>query len=295
MSNQHIKRVYNSLHEIIHQIETKPYHKLVEDELQRHSFTGNFSFTETHSLKDALVLAKQGWKKGRDIISKLTKEHEDAFVKLFPKQDFEIQLQASEAGEIVNVDAAIQNLPESMFHFHTDEEKMRKLAAGKMQRILISGSLPFYIKADTVFNRGAIVSSMINIMELYGFRTELWICWPIEAYGTFVKYYVRIKRFDGDLDLGLLAFATCHPSMTRRIMFAMLEQETEHDWVIWEYVNKNYGTVIDLNEEEILNFGGGLAGYGNIYFESLFGNQGFTDLLNNTKVKIQQHFTSIKI
>lgn len=298
-----IKRVYHSLTEVIKQIETKPYNKLYNNKDDYNQFNyikashrKDFDFTQTESLTEALNIAKLGWKKGKDIIEKLTKEHEDAFVKLFPRQDFDMQLQSSETGEIVNVEAAIQNLPENMFTFYQDEEKLRKLQSGKLQRIIISGEIPWYIDSDTIFNRGSIISSMIHIMELYGFRTELWLCHIREGHynsNEFVKYFYRIKSFDSNLDLGLLAFVSAHPSMIRRINFALLEQEENND-VINHICQSSYGHCKDLSEEEIKEFGGGLN-YGNIYFEMLHDNKTFIKLLEETKVKIQQHFTSIKI
>lgn len=291
-----IKRIYNSLTEVIKQIETKPYNKLYNNNRNycKHSEAKNFEFTQTESLKNALDLAKLGWKKGKDIIEKLTKEHEDAFVKLFPRQDFDLQLQSGIFGEIVNVEAAIQNLPENMFTFHQDEEKLRKLQNGKLQRIIISGEIPFYINADTIFNRGSIISSMIHIMELYGFRTELWLCHVRKGnYNEYVKYFYKLKNFDGDLDLGLLAFVSAHPSMIRRINFALLEQEENKD-VINNICERHYGHCKDLSDIEIKEFGGGLN-YGNIYFEMLHDNKDFKRLLEETKVKIQEHFTTIKI
>lgn len=292
-----IKRTYNSLTEVIKQIETKPYNKLFTNynHYLKRSDAKNFEFTQSESLVDALNILKAGWKKGKDIIEKLTKEHEDAFVKLFPRQDFDLQLQPEISGEIVNVEATIMNLPENMLSFHQDEEKLRKLQSGKLQRIIISGEIPHHIDADTIFNRGAIISSMINIMELYGFRTELWLCHIRTGFNKneSVQYFYKIKPFDNNLDLGLLAFVSAHPSMIRRINFALLEQE-ENDDVINNICRNCYGLCTDLNEKEIKEFGGDLN-YGNIYFEKLSNNKPFVNLLEETKVKIQQHFTSIKI
>ena len=70
-----IKRTYNSLTEVIKQIETKPYNKLFinYNHYLKYSDAKNFEFTQSESLVDALNILKTGWKKGKDIIEKLTK------------------------------------------------------------------------------------------------------------------------------------------------------------------------------------------------------------------------------
>lgn len=286
-----IQHKYDSLTKLLKQLKSKPYNKLLD---RRASQQINFEFTQTENFEEAISIAESGWKKGKDIISKLTKEHENSFIKLFPKQDFDIQLQPSESGEIVNVNAAIQNLPESMFHFYQDEEKLKKLQCGKMQRIIVCIACSANIDSDTIFNRGAIISSMINIMELYGFRTELWIYHGAISFNRIdtIEHFTKIKSFDKDLDLGLLAFTTTHPSYLRRLIFALDEQE--NDEVIKSICKMGYGYPINLSDNKIKNFGGDLV-YGNIYFEKLDYNKKFVDLLKDTKTKIEEHFTKIKI
>ena len=292
-----ITRTFDSLEQALVKIETEPYNKDLLSANSRSSVTGDFEFTQTNSLPEAIALARNGWPLGNEIISKLTKEHSEMFIKLFPKQDWAIQLLPDVAGETINMDAVLTGQPETMMHFDVDQEKLQKNQAGKMQRIIIDTEFPWFIKPDTIFNRGAIVCSMINTMELSGFRTELWVTncrHSINAdVNSRVTYYYKIKSFDEDLNLNKLSFVACHPSMLRRIQFALLEQEP-YDYIPAAYIYSGYGVPADITKEEIEKFGGELQ-YGNIYFEKLDDNRDFATLLADTKVKIEKHFSTIKI
>lgn len=289
-----LKRIYKSLEEALKQIEDQSkYHPNLKDPFHRQSVTGAYSFTETKSIEEAIDLARYGWPKGKEIIKKLTKDHENLFHKLFPSQDFDIKITNDHEGEVVNMDNYLSGQPEDMMTFGQDEERIKKLSSGKMQRIIVYADIAAYISTDAVFNRGAIISSMINIMELYGFRTELWAYQSSYIGDNHSAYIFKLKNFDEDLDLNKLSFVFCHPSMTRRIQFALLEQEENgHFWV-----SHNYGYPKDISSDKILSEFGSkeTLNYGNIYFECLTCNKTFKQLLDGTELKLKEHFTSIKI
>lgn len=299
-----IKRIYNSLEQCLKQIETKPFNEKLQS-YDRASITGDYTFTETKNLEEAISLARYGWPKGRDIIKELSIKHESIFHKIFPQQDFELKINSSEEGEVVNMDNYLSGQPDDMLSYGQDEERIKKLANAKMQRIIISGEISCNVAADTIFNRGCIISSMINIMEIYGFRTELWLC-HVRKGGSFyrnkgiehwIKYFYKLKNFDEDLNLNNLAFAACHPSMIRRLNFALLEQEEDNNDLIPYFIHNAYGRCCDLSSDEIsYEFGSKeFNNYGNIYFEWIGHNKTFKQLLEETEIKIKEHFTSIKI
>lgn len=294
-----IKRVYNSLEHCLKQVENKDLYSKILKNNQRASITGDYTFTETKNLEEAISLCRFGWPKGKDIIKDLSIKHENIFHKIFPQQDFELKITSSEEGEIVNMDNYLSGQPDDMMSYGQDEDKIRKLANAKMQRIIVLGNYSSGISADTIFNRGCIIASMINIMEIYGFRTELWVCRKVLdlGYKHTAKYFFRLKNFDEDLNLNNLSFAICHPSFLRRLCFAIMEQEESNE-IIRDFVNHGgYGMPTDLDSNEILNEFGSLDfnNYGNIYFEKINGNKTFKQLLDETEVKIKEHFTTIKV
>jgi len=296
LKNQKIT-IFDSVEEALRKIETSQYNPHIPEANRISNQEHSVVFTQTRSLKEAICLARTGWDKGENIITALTKQYFDAFNKLFPQQDWSKNLNPDVAGEVINMEAVLSNQPETMLHFQDDYEKTQKLSSAKMQRIIVNIAVNSNINSDSIFNRGSIVTSMINCMELSGFRTELWICdftATIRTNNPYqCKYYFRIKSFDEDLNLKKFSFAVCHPSMLRRVCFALYEQEPE-DEILHGMVNKSYGTSINMTPDEIKNFAGELQ-YGNIYFELLDHNMNFNQLLVHTKTKIRDHFLSIKV
>lgn len=301
----HNKTTYfQSLSEIVQRLKTqKRNNALHVYECHSLKVDGSFNaFSQTKTIEEAFTLATFGWKEGRNIITKLTKEYNDVILKLFPTQEWSTILNPSISGEIVNIEAALTNQPETMLHFAEDEEKVQLLSSGKMQRIIVNAGFTSAINVDTIFNRGAIIGCIINSMELAGFRTELYMTHPrVGDWGNGdirVTYNTKIKSFNEDLDLGLLAFCLCHPSVNRRLIFGLLEQERE-DWIIDKIVHCNYGRSSDLfSEDEIINFCsafGANFSYGNIYFNIIKCNRPFEELLTEAKRVVQKHFTQIII
>jgi len=89
-----------------------------------------------------------------------------------------------------------------------------------------------YVSANTVLARGATVCAIIDILEMKGYSVELlldeWISGYANGRSMVWGTQARAKGFEDQLDPSRLAFFLAHPSMLRRVQFAV--QEHLPDW-----------------------------------------------------------------
>lgn len=106
-------------------------------------------------------------------------------------------------------------------------------ASGKVVRIAVNLCTSSAIGPETIERRGAAVLSLVNGLEKAGKRVEVIGVYsgvsetgrklPLEKTST-LQLTFTIKAANARVNLPSLAFALAHPSMLRRILFAVREQ-----------------------------------------------------------------------
>jgi len=294
-------KTYVSLFDSYNELITKAISGEANDNLSSSSLesrNGNLSFTGTRSWADCLSMINAGWPEGRDTVYRFTQEYGAIWAKFFPNKDYSDVLKPDITGSVPNIAAYIAGEPECMFEFFRDEEQERLIAGCKLQRIIICGNASAYIKAEVIYQFGSLIAALVNSMEMAGFSVELWIVWKSKRDNQQVEYFCPLKKFQERLDIDKLAFSLAHPSMLRRIIFSLIEQE--NDSVVNSFILSGlggYGSPVNLDREEIMKFGtegGGPAMiHGNMYFKFVDGNYNLEQLANNCTCVVKEHYKEV--
>ncbi len=106
------------------------------------------------------------------------------------------------------------------------------------------------VDAETLFNRGAVVCALIDILEHNKIRVELNIM-ELSRYSSGVhQFRVVMKRASDMLDLDRMAFALCNAATPRRLFFSALEQHVPN-------LDSHYGHPMSMSEEGAINLDAG--------------------------------------
>jgi len=126
-------------------------------------------------------------------------------------------------------------------------------------QIYVNISYPAYTKITAIYNRGAIILSIIDALEKAGYAVEL-ITFSCSYYCDEIHLsYFNIKEESANLNLKRAYFPLCHASFFRRLIFRLMEITPVKE--NWEY--GNYGRrleyyelidLLDLDEEHSIIF-----------------------------------------
>ena len=109
--------------------------------------------------------------------------------------------------------------------------------------------------AETIRTESVKVLQLVNRLEKQGYRVNLNVIFGSEKRNTVVTK-VRIKSSSQKLNIKQTAFPLVHPSMLRRIIFAVWERSEECSYGGFEYgygrVCNNYALSKTLNKGEYL-------------------------------------------
>lgn len=287
---------FNSIYELAHKAVTESANEeLRPTELQ--SRTGS-EIGGTSTIEEAYELLRDGWQAGETIINNATTKYSEVFTKWFPKQDFSQCFVKSNSGGTVNIEAAINGEPEQMLEVVTDESTIKASQRGKLQRIIVNCDCSGRITPATILSRGAIISALVNTLELAAFDTEVIVAFRCMGSNDIdLTYYATVKAFGSPLILSDLAFALAHPAMLRRFIFSLNEQEKGLA-IATSLIRNGYGRTADLSPEQILHYGtetGVSLGYGNLYFSVITNNYSPKEMIDNCAQIVEQHFTKISL
>ena len=179
----------------------------------------SYGFTLTHSLDQAIGLARKGWSKGaekaREYSGRVSETIQTQHVNRGTwKKTF--------TGGAVRVPAYLQGRPDCFLRY-------KQVRETKFITLVFVGGASGGVDTDTMITKGALVASTVDLLEARNIRVKV-----ILAYGSahgFVndpssnvgEVYVTLKEHNESVDLDRLAFWLAHPSAMRRIRFAFYE------------------------------------------------------------------------
>ena len=144
---------------------------------------------------------------------------------------------ANVVGVVPNVPNFIKGLPTSMIDYQPVTKKYR------IVRIYYNRGAASQVSTDQLAEFGVYFSSLINGLELAGYRIELWVgslCINLQD-KIYSGWRVRLKKAQEPLNLYRLAFSLVNPSFLRRIDFAICEREPR----LTDITNQSYGRIIE--------------------------------------------------
>ena len=186
----------------------------VEGPRESHKF-GWWSGTPTFA--EAVDFARNGWKDGVNRAAKIAEPLIDLVASQLCRDEYRYDF----TGIDFDMTRVLENDPESWIQ----HESVNVKAPGKILRIVCNCFVSSGISESVIIARGAVIAALIQLLERGGFRVQfdLVCAGKLRKYVTPQETWCTIKAPDQDLDLSRLIFAVAHPSMFRRIMFAIAE------------------------------------------------------------------------
>ena len=264
-------RVFNSFDELMTYAEgpsTLPeYSRASRRQGERHFFG-------TQDFQTAMNQARYGWPDGLKAIQKLVEQIKNMVAQ---KAQLKSETFYSTSGACVDVGRYVSGEPEDMLEFEMSES-----AGKKIFTVTLNVSASACVDAQTLYNRGAAVIALVDLLERGGFSCEIMAIDVRERSGKLVVVRAPIKTAGYQLDQDRVAFAVASPSFLRRLLFSVNERETPA--VISEFGFHNSGGYgmpsnlpADLSDEER-----------GVYLPSLYGQCEFSSQEGAMKWVIQE-------
>lgn len=219
---------FDSIYEFVEYLTTVPIKKNIFKNPS--SISGSYDFCKTENFDEAIELIKYGYHEDFDKLmeSKLKLEK---YIKLSNKRNKQYNFYV---GYVPDVKAYLEGSPLSMINRNNNSRK----------KIDVYMNSSFYenTSSKAIFNRGAIVLTLIEILESLGFSVDLHL-FEMSTEGNEMHFSNFILKNESErLNPQKLYFPLCHPSWIRRLNFRLIEQTPDitSSWV------DNYGIPSDL-------------------------------------------------
>lgn len=234
---------FDYIYEFINYITTTP----IKEEIfsKPDSIYGDYDFCKTQNFEEALNLLKFGYHKDFDKLTKLMIDLEK-YIKLSRDRNKQFN---DYVGYVPDVKAYLEGNPLSMFNKKNDIKK-------KID-VYMNISYSLSTSQNQIYNRGAIVLSLIELLESLGYNVDFHL-FNMSERGRHIHYVEFLfKRENERLNPQKLYFPLCHPSFLRRLIFRLKEVTPDITYE-WKY---GYGSpselktidkIIDLNDNDII-------------------------------------------
>lgn len=239
---------FESMSEMLTYIETKPV--LTEGTSDKNSY----SFCHSNNLAEAISLV-EGWQEGEEQVARMSAPVVDLISSKIERNDIVYDVE----GMGIDVAKYVEGEPEcwqSYVATHVEGQGQRIL------RLVVNGATSSGIYADEMIKRGSFITATVDCLERAGFNVEVWYvmgCLGDSKIHTDIN--VKIKESNQPIDLARLAFALGHPSMLRRLLFAVLERtpDSHVDAVV------GYGRPADNSMEKTADVAFPMHYYGEVF------------------------------
>lgn len=197
-----------------------------DEGLEKYSSHGEssdkYDFTKTHNFADAVHLARYGWEEGLKKLDYYEEMADKDYASKIADNVWDVENQVT--GSYVDVASYLQGIPECMCDFVSKR-------TNNFADVIVNPTISAFVKTGTIIKRGREIIKLVDALEKRHIKTRVSLIQVVKNAGGYDDGYyilhITCKDYNDLLDQNRLAFALAHPSMTRRIMFAMQEQETD--------------------------------------------------------------------
>lgn len=232
---------FNSINEVV---KYNREHEHTKEFMHRHGSTNASDFyckfTRTNSYEEAEDLLLHGWD---EMAKELNNELNKIKINSLGNKNRTVY---SVAGFQCSVPRYLQGIPTNMIS--TKQIKTKQ----KVINITKDFGYASVVKAETIKKESIKVLKLIRDLESNGYRVNLNIAFVSQVYEINKPPYkvcisIRIKNATQKLNIKQLAFPLVHPSMFRRICFALIERLPECEWF-----GSGYGLCTNYEDEKHL-------------------------------------------
>lgn len=234
---------FDSIYEFVEYLTTVPIKKdIFPNPL---SISRNYDFCKTKNFDEAIELIKYGYHEDFDKLMELKLKLEK-YIKFSKKRKKQYNFYV---GYVPDVKAYLEGSPLSMINRNTDLRK-------KID-VYMNSSFYAYTSSKAIFNRGAIVLILIEILESLGFSVDLHL-FVMSTMGNEMFFSDFIFKNENErLNPQKLYFPLCHPSWVRRLNFRLKEQTPDitSSWADGYGIPSNLQTmkqIIELKNNDII-------------------------------------------
>jgi len=180
---------------------------------------GMSDWAGTPDWETAIRQARYGWPEGLARMSEMAARLERAVAQRARSRQ---EVFWDVAGSVVDVGRFVTGDPENMMEFEPQPQDAR----GRIFVLKVNLSASASVDSKVLFWRGAAIMGLTDLLEKNGFSVEIQGCEAVHSGG--LRYVVRfpVKAAGAMLDQDRLAFALASPSMLRRVLFAVEENES---------------------------------------------------------------------
>ena len=219
---------FDSIFEFVEYLANNPINRDIVYKPQ--SIYASYDFCQTHTFEEAIELIKYGYHENFDKLMELKLKLEK-YIKLSSKKNKQYNFYV---GYAPDVKAYLEGSPLSMLN--------RTNNVRKKIDIYMNSSFHAQTSSEAIFNRGAIVLTLIEILESLGLSVDFHL-FEMSAVGEQIHFSDFILKKDNErLNPQKLYFPLCHPSWIRRLHFRLVEETPD----ITSFWACGYGIPSDL-------------------------------------------------
>lgn len=187
------------------------------------SLNATEEWTGTKSFDHALQLMDNGWPEGLARIQELKRE-----IKAPSAMSETFAFHHSESGDEPDIGRFVDCEPECMMEFHTEYVPR----SGRVVRLMLNAFVSAGISRESIFLRGAAAMALSDAIEQTGLRCEIDLIMAAKSNSCslLTDVVIPIKAADQQIEPDRLAFMLAHPSIFRRFMGRLFEQEPNREF-----------------------------------------------------------------
>lgn len=210
---------------------------------------------QTKNLEEALQLYEKGWSIGSEIDSLSSPIYTELSLQI-EREDINYDVN----GHYIDIARFADGEPECWGVF--SPTIVDTTGKSRVLKVVVCVTASAGVSSEVMKTKGILAATTVKLLEYAGYRCEVvaYDCRTNNRYGTTNRERLEtfkifpIKRPDQFLDESRMAFAMAHPSMLRRICFAIDERYPKDDKVKMEFYRSceggcsGYGQVMSVPE-----------------------------------------------
>lgn len=203
----------------------------------RTSKNGDWAGTKTFG--EAVELAKRGWAEGAAKALALRGSIDAAVREIVAAR--QAQYSWDVTGDSIDVGKYLTGEPECCITQTPDGDSVSSKVVKLCANLAASGS----VSVKSLYARGAVILSAIDILESLGHRVELWIAHASRGSKGIIQQFAMVKPASQPLEADRVAYCLCHAACLRRLAFSNMEQ---HGWL----PNSTYPNAVQFDGDAVV-------------------------------------------
>lgn len=170
------------------------------------------------SLQDAIQHAHRGYNEIRPKVESIMDIMEERLAERFGDR---YVTEYAVTGGAIDMGKFVTGEPECMLEWRSEPAA----SMGRVVKVVVAGTVSASVDKELIIKRGVAVCALLDTLHKLGVGVELW--WDSTVNGEDSKRHttaVKLHDSSEPLDIDNIMWAVAHPSMLRRVVFAVQEK-----------------------------------------------------------------------